>query len=342
MSTTATMINETDAVNDKVAFLVLSIDGFGNSAKMDPGKVGARAAGGDAVTVAIDGDTEGMVRLSKRLLDSEELRAVRELDGQFRARIRGGSRTVGTAGARYPTPGLSLPSLIRAGVYAIPISSIAQVVAEVTEYSTARAALVNEFVTMYPTRMEEARTLLGANFDEADYPTVPALVRAFAVRWRFIQIGVPRSMASISKELYASEVARAREEGDRLIEASRALLLAEIQGLLAHMMERLAPAEDGKKKTFHRATLPNFLDAIALIRGRDIADVPAIHDALAKMERAVEGIDADYLKDFVPVRAEVAAKFAAIRRDVDAAVIAAPTRRISLPAAKDGGAEVTA
>src|SRR5262249_49839105 len=148
-----------------------------------------------------------------------------------------------------------------------------------------RERLIEAFLEQYPARIEDARARLGENFDEGDYPQAERLRRSFSVSWRFVQLGAPEAVRSISGEVYERERARAREEADGMGAAHRSLLRAELNGLVEHMVHALRPLPDGRRRRLRRTAVPAYLEGLALIRARMAGtDDGEVAEALARAE----------------------------------------------------------
>ena len=115
----------------KTILMKLNFTGLGNSAKVS--------------TAQVECDTDkDLLRVSKKLLDSPELEAIRSLDGEIRRYV-------------YDT---CLP--FEAGIHLLPTALIEMVEARLADYRSQRDQLVSLFVSAYPRLCEDAaRRLRG-------------------------------------------------------------------------------------------------------------------------------------------------------------------------------------
>lgn len=321
-----------ETVSERVTLLVLSISSFGNQARLKNEGVSVLAEDGDRERASVEGGD--MVRLSKRLLDSEELRAVRRLDGDVKTELLGRSRTVGDQ--KHHVPGAALPSLVRDGIVAVPTDRVSAVDERVRRYVAERAALIDAFLETYPARVAEARERLGDNWSDEDYPSERELRRRFKVRWRWVQLGVPTALRSISDDLYQEARRKAAAEAERFLASSRALLRGELLGLLSYVGDLLAPRPDGTRKCFRDSVLPSYLEALKLIRSRDVADDADLRAALDQSERLAMGFYGDAPLEAAAVREhdalaeQLAARVGEVRKQVERLVAERPARAIDL------------
>lgn len=315
-----------EQVNSSVVFLVLQIHSFGNVARLKNERLSARSLAGEEAEVTIEGGS--MIRLAKSLLDSEEFGAIRKLDRETRAMLGGRDRTVGDK--RHHVPGRGLPSLIRDGITAVPLSEVKAVDADLRKYRAKRDALVEKFLAAYPERKAEAKLRLGDNFDPEDYPSVGELRRRFHVAYRFVQLGAPEALRSISDDVYREACERAAAEAERFLEHANRLVWQELRGLLAQVGDLLKPKEDGTRRAFRDSVLPQFRECLALLRSRNVAGDKAVTAAIDAAERATSGFDARALRDHRSLAARVAGDVERLRGQVEAAIRDLPSRQIDL------------
>src|SRR6476646_614492 len=110
MTTTATATTtEARLVTAKTICLALRRGRFGNVKKAS------------LASVEVDAD-KTLLRLSKQLLDSPELKAIQKLDSEVQGYLRG----------------VAFSSLFKGGVYLIPLALVEQVEAKLQEFATRR------------------------------------------------------------------------------------------------------------------------------------------------------------------------------------------------------------
>jgi hypothetical protein len=298
-------------VTDRAVILCLSLTGITNGSAIDPEKLG------------VDADVS-MLHASKRLLRSDELDRVRRGDAKIRARVRA----------------KSLPSLLRDGMHLVALGMVDEIDAEIRAAQEKRDEDVEAFIDALPDRVAEAEQALGELFDIDDYPGVvktdsgyamtdggrEAVRALFEIRYRFIEVTAPGKLGSLSAELFRREKAKAQAELERLAENCRVVLRAEMQGLLAHMVDRLTPGVDGMPKKFKNCLVPNFLEGLRLIKGREITDDAELRTLLDRAEKLAGNVDSALLRDWDDEREKAQREFASIKSRLDDMIEAAPRR----------------
>src|SRR5512142_916493 len=117
--------------------------------------------------VEVDTD-KSLIRVSKHLLDSKELRAVANFDGEVRRYL-------------YDT---CLP--FEAGIHLCPFALLEQTEAKLRDFATRRQELVAAFLSAYPALCKEAAQRLRALYNPGDYPPVEYVEQQFTFLWQYI------------------------------------------------------------------------------------------------------------------------------------------------------------
>jgi len=279
----------------------------------------------DAASAGDYGEADAsMLHMSKELLRSPELSRVKQLDGRMRAWLRDHT----------------IPTMLRPGMHLLPVALIGKVRERIAEYGTERDALIEDFITTYPTRIDEARESLQQLFDPADYPAVEAIRKFFKVRVRYLPasfVGAAAGeLASISEDIYREEQKKAEADRQVVIDNARALLRNRLKEVIGEFVQRLAPQVNGKKKIFRDSLVPNFLDALDLLEHREITNDDEMCKLVAASKAMVSGLGdtgtacSQFLRDWQPAREELASGFTKISKALDAMLVDQPERFIDL------------
>jgi hypothetical protein len=290
---------------DKTLCLVLARGSMGTTKK----------AKGAAQTVAAHAvaSTPEMIALNKKLFVAPEYKAIKSLDSEFRVSLER----------------KALPSLLKGGTYSIPIPFIEGVDDEVRDYATKRAALVQILKVAWPRIVAEAETALGVQlFDPRNYPNADQLDRLFYVKHNWIDYGVPGRLKAIKASIWKDERAKAeadlRNAKDQAITDIRSRAL----DVVKHIVERLTPSEDGKKKVFRDSMLGNVKEFIELFPVLNTAAGDgALSPLVDKARKALDGVDPRLLRDDELVRQKVTEEFTAIQGVLDG-MLTEQTRKI--------------
>ncbi|MGA9055177.1 MAG: hypothetical protein WB763_01565 [Terriglobia bacterium] len=125
----------------KTVFIKLHLGLLGNSRKVSSSQV------------AVDAD-KALIRVSKTLLDSPELQAIRTLDGDIRHFLYD----------------MCLP--FEVGIHLLPLGLVETVDERLHEFKDRRGELVESFLSAYPRLCQEAAGRLRTLYNPADYPPV--------------------------------------------------------------------------------------------------------------------------------------------------------------------------
>ena len=117
-------------------------------------------------TSQIEADADkDLLRVSKHLLDSAELKAIGRFDGEIRRFLYN----------------ICLPFEI--GIHLLPIAALETVEARLQKFAEDRQALVTAFLSVYPGLCQDAGKRLRGLYNPADYPPVDEVTREFGLSW---------------------------------------------------------------------------------------------------------------------------------------------------------------
>ena len=294
-------------VFQKGCLLQLSISVWGASKKLPKG----------AVTTESDSD---YIRASKLLVDPANLDSIKKVSGAVRNGVRD----------------LCLPFPID-GFLFVSKDSVNQVDGWLDSQKGRFDAAVSEFVSRYSWARDVARSHLGANFSETDYP---ADIRSkFNFSWRFVLLAPPagKGASILSPEL----VARERASFLSLMEQARIecvqALREEFAGLVDHMASKLAPGPDGKLRVFRDSLVGNFADFFANFKSRNCFDDSELSALVTRAQAVLSGVGPDDLRGSAGIRSRVAGDVAEIKRVVDNSIITVG-RKLRLSGGPDAAA----
>jgi hypothetical protein len=162
MSTATSGISPQECAPDltrRAVYLKVHLGFFGN----------IRKANNALVDVGVD---KALVRVSKTLLDSQELKAIKTLDGEIRQYLYN----------------MCLP--FEPGVLLFPLHLIETVDRRLREFEEGRRSLVVSFVDAYPElcSKQDAERLRGI-YNPLDYPPVETAVSKSTFNWQYVSFG---------------------------------------------------------------------------------------------------------------------------------------------------------
>jgi hypothetical protein len=290
----------TQEMMGKSITLVVDFRVLGNERKIDTDKV------------KVDADPN-WINVTKQLIESETLDEIRAVGYRTKTFIR-----------RH-----SLPSLLKDGVYLLPSEFVGAVDARLQEDNAEIARLVQKLGAEYDDILAESKARLNGLFDSADYPSKQQLAAKCGIDWRYISFDVPVSLAQVNREVYAREQEKAEAAWKEAREVWKVLLRTEFSKLVDHMVERLTPAKDGKKKIFRDTALTNLMDWSETFNPRNIQNDAQLRALVEKAKALVNGTSPDTLREDEHAREMVRSSFQSIKNTLDKLVVLKPSRDVS-------------
>ena len=192
---------------------------------------------------------------------------------------------------------------------------------------------VETFLEVYPSKVKAARTILGEQFQDGNYPDADSLKKAFDIEYRVVQLDVPEGLPP---EIRQEEEKKLR---DTFAAAEKELTLALREGfskILEHVTDRLEPGQDGKRKKFTDTLFVDFVGFIESFSNKNIlGDVE-----LNKLVEQAKGIwgsmangtgqdlskAAQRVREIEPVREKALAALSAVRSELDKTIAEMPSR----------------
>ena len=255
-----------------------------------------------------------LLRLSKTILQSNELKAIGVFDREVRTWIK----------AR------ALPSPFQKGIIILPVRLVEAIMQKIDSARVEREQLISAFLAAYDRCKTEAQEKLGSAFDERDYPDQEAVKNSFFFDATVFEMSTPGKLKAISKELYQMELTRMQNLWTEASAAVTGVLLQELRKMTAHIKDRLTPSADGKQKIFRDSVVDNFTTWLELFKSRNITGDAELVDIVDRAKELISGIDAKELRDNKGLRAQLATDFSGLTDRLDQAIISAPIRSIDL------------
>ena len=183
------VINDASELVDRTVFLKVGFGVIGSSKKV---------SGSEVLTTDADMDR---IKVSKTLYgNNPELEAIKKADTQMRTYL-------------YNT---CLP--FDMGIMLLPWGLVETVDTRLKEYGVEREALVDAFLKVYPTLVNNAKAHLGSLYNEMDYPNVAIARSKFAFTYRLLSLSVPGKLKSISAEMFKNETEKAAAQIQNALE----------------------------------------------------------------------------------------------------------------------------
>lgn len=228
----------------------------------------------------------GMLRVTKRILDCDEYKAIETLDGVFYREMM--CRVISGA--------------YRKGVYHLPLDLLGWFETEWRKYEYKRAALIDTFLSVYDEQVELASRRLGVLFDSAQYPTKQDVRVRFGIRYSFQQVGVPDALADIDMALYEEEKRKLAEQAEKAAQEIRDALRIGLLEMVTQLKERLEPDADGKPKRIHTSSVEAFREFLGLIQQRNVTEDTDLMRAVQIAQSILGSSTAQDFRDSIPLR----------------------------------------
>jgi hypothetical protein len=267
------------------------------------------------INTKIDTDP-GMLRISKYILDSEEMTAIRQYDGRIR---------------RYMLT-QALPSIFQNGAYLVALDSVGEIDITLGNFQEGREPLVEAACAVYEKMKEEAKEKLGPLYEESDYLPVEQFRAKFGMTFEYISYGVSEKLRQISSALVQREQQKTQARWAKAEEAATALLTEQMKKVVSGLAEKLnGSTEDGKKKQLKKPALDPIKEFLDTFKNRNAVLCNAELEALAhRAGQLIENVDTDQLKKEDALRESLGRGFADIEKSLDSMIETMPARTMRL------------
>ena len=254
------------------------------------------------------------LRVSKELISCDQYDAIVTLDSAFRSRLMK----------------RALPSMLRRGVYLVPIDLIEKIDREIRIYQQTRAMLVDQFVQAYGAAVQDAKTRLSTLFDPSDYPPAEDVRAAFDVRVQYVSFDVPANLERLSATVFERERSKLQASMQSAADEVRTYLRKGLLDLVAHLHERLTPdPATGKPKIIQERTVEGFQDWLSLFEYRNVTDDAELEQLVKKCRQALDGADAPSLRKDDKYREQLSAEMAGVKESLGKMIVDRPARKFA-------------
>lgn len=259
-----------------------------------------------------EGTDRSMINVSKTILESKTLEAIKSLMTETRRHI-----------TSLATPS----SMFRSGVYMLALPLLREADSYLVEQQEKLRDLVAKFKAEYVADKMSAKLKLGPMFDEGDYPPVDEVEAAIKITWAYVSVEIPKTVDAISADIFQREQVKAAARWETAFSEASAVLRGGFSQLIDHMVERLAPGEDGKPRIFRDSLVTNIREWLRTFPSRNLADDAELGRLASEAEQLLAGVTPENLRDIDGLRDKVRDGMATIKARLDVAVINQASRR---------------
>lgn len=170
-----------------------------------------------------------------------------------------------------------------------------------------REQLVEEFISTYPERLDEAKRLLNGMFKRDDYPEGWQLRDKFACTINFLPVPDAADWRiEIGEEHMASLKVQLEEQARAAMKTAMSDAWDRVKKVVEHAHERLANPD----AIFRNSLVDNALELCAMLPALNIENDPGLEDVRRDLEGALVGYNVDTLRSDPAVRLGAAQKMA--------------------------------
>ena len=249
-----------------------------------------------------------LLRVTKEILDSGEVKAIRNHDFETRAAIRR----------------RALPSILGSGWYLLPIPSVNEIDEYVEARKVERSTLIDKLIEALPALKDRSKERLGHLWVEEQFPSPEVIRDKSTVASKYVTFDTPASIKGVSKAILEREVAKAADEAESYRNAAVSLLRKEVSEVVSVLADAFTPTVSGRKRTLRADTLKRVTEALDLFGSRNIAQ----DGELAKLVDQAKGLISGKEAKDVASDASLGQTFAEIKASVAALVVDGPSRTI--------------
>ena len=198
------------------------------------------------------------------------------------------------------------------GLRMLPVTQFAKFHKQMNEFATEFDTLVSAFVSIYPSLITAQAMALGDMFKREDYPTADAITGKF--RFGFNYIPVPDA-GDLRVDVGNEARRQLQEQLQALVEervvAANKELWGRLHEHLTRMQDRLkVDIKDGEEKPrrFHGTLVTGGVELCDLLDSLNVTNDVALERAGKQLRAALDGIDAEDLRDNLTLRAQTLGK----------------------------------
>lgn len=252
-------------------------------------------------------------RLSKKIVESLTLAAIRSFDGKTRDWLYNRSQP------------------FKRGVYFLPLTLVDEVEEELHRRRSRRQELVSQFLAEYPDLCKDAATPLTRKYyNVADYPSLEVVTSRFSMTWRYLKFGVPDTLAAINPRVFAEARQQAAADIRDAAEDIQALMRTELLKLVQHLRDRLAPGPDGKKKRLYDSTVTTLAEFLAYFDHRNVVNDTDLKGVVDELRATLGRADIEAVRNTDTLRERLCQEMSTISDQLGTLVERVPKRRITL------------
>lgn len=266
---TATQTNSKVAVRsitEKAVFISIHFERFGNRRKVA------------STEIEVDAEKQ-RVKVSKVLLDSNELKAIERLDAEINDYV------------------ISRCLPYDRSLHVLPLGLVEEVEDTLERFMKQRQELIETATNRYPELLDAARGPLGGLFNRRDYPSQGEFQRRFRVTWNYVSLSTPGKLAELSPKLFSEERRKIAERMEESYTEWRDLLRIAMADMVKRLCESLQPDAAGKVRKLTDSSVNRLQEFLSTFSFRNITNDEELERISDQLKGIVVGITPAELRE---------------------------------------------
>jgi hypothetical protein len=185
------------------------------------------------------------------------------------------------------------------GLRLLPVENFLRYKERLAVWEEEYNALVQDFLTSYPSLVDAAAFQLGNLFDRSEYPEVNDISDKFRFRYMFSPVPTAGdwriSVGQQARDELESQCNNAIQER---VQGAMKEAWSRLHECLSHVSERLGDNnEEGKRKVFRDSLVDNAHELIDMLKVLNVTKDPELERARVLMSQTFTGLEAKDLRD---------------------------------------------
>lgn len=177
--------------------------------------------------------------------------------------------------------------------------------------------------------LEKSALFLGPDlYCSSDYPS--SFIGKFNLEIEPVNIEPPSYLLELDPEAYKRQEERLNEKVSASLDLFEEEIWAELSKTVSHLVEKMEPGDDGKKKVFHTSTLENITDLVSRYQNLRVRSNADLDQAIKDVKGRLAKFDAAGIKSSPAVRQQVHDTFAGVAEELAKRVTKVPSRRVEV------------
>lgn len=302
MSSPTIIAENASVLTEKSLFLRVSYGNLGNTKKVPGSEI-----------LSTDAD-KALLRVSKALLDSSELDAIKHHDNSLRKWLNN----------------ICLPFLDWPGVLVMPKTQAERVWTRLLAHREERLVLVANFLAQYPSLKEKAKEELDSLYVESEYPRVEEICGKFRFYWTVRTFETPDNLREVSEAFFEEQKQATQLQFSAALDEISSVLRTKFLELTTHLAEKLEPTADGRPKVLRESTIIALKEFMDNFDFRNIGNDDELAAQITKARTLLGDEDAATIRSSNELRQKVQKGMEELKGTLEGMVEEVPTRKFRL------------